>query len=352
MVLYITEIKVDGYEKVIRGIDSEAGLDCIVAVHSTKLGPAMGGCRLWSYPDFDAHLTDALRLSQGMTMKNSLAGLDGGGGKGVINCKAENKTLKLLHSYGEVVDSLGGSYYTAEDVGMSTEDLENVGTKTKYVLGHDVDLPSNPSPATAFGVIRGMKTAVDFLGISSNNVLPHNSLNGISVNIQGIGSVGWALMEMLLWKGARVTVTDINKNILQKAKEQHNVNVVEPEDIYNVPCDIFSPCALGATINKKTIRTMTKKAKIICGSANNQLEKPSDDQLVFDAGIIYCPDYLVNAGGVILSYKDFSLVDTDFHVANFVDMISDRLELVLTKSKRTNVPTGELAEQLAFERLI
>ena len=307
--VYITEIKVDGYEKVIRGIDSDVGLDCIIAVHSTKLGPAMGGCRLWPYPDFDAHLTDALRLSQGMTMKNSLAGLDGGGGKGVINCKAENKTLKLLHSYGEVVDSLGGSYYTAEDVGMSTEDLENVGTKTKYVLGHDDDLPSNPSPATAFGVIRGMKTAVDFLGISSNDVLPHNSLNGISVNIQGIGSVGWALMEMLLWKGARVTVTDINKNILQKAK-------------------------------------------IICGSANNQLEKPSDDQLVFDAGIIYCPDYLVNAGGVILSYKDFSLVDTDFHVANFVDMISDRLELVLTKSKRTNIPTGQLAEQLALERLI
>ena len=350
--IQITEIRVDGYEKVIRGFDSDTGLDCIVAVHSTKLGPAMGGCRLWTYPDFDSHLTEALRLSQGMTMKNSLAGLNGGGGKGVINCKAENKTLKLLHSYGKVVDSLGGSYYTAEDVGMSTKDLGNVEKTTKYVLGHDVDFPSNPSPATAFGVIRGMKTAVDFLGISSNNVLPHNSLNGISVNIQGIGSVGWALMEMLLWKGARLTVTDINKSILQKAKEQHNVNVVEPDDIYNVPCDIFSPCALGATINKETIKTMAEKAKIICGSANNQLEKPSDDQLVFDAGIIYCPDYLVNAGGVILSYKDFSLVDTDFHVANFVDMISDRLELVLTKSKRTNIPTGQLAEQLALERLI
>ena len=347
----ITEIKVDGYEKVIRGIDNETGLDCIVAVHSTKLGPAMGGCRLWTYPDFNSHLTEALRLSQGMTMKNSLAGLNGGGGKGVINCEAEKKTLKLLHKFGEVVNTLGGSYYTAEDVGMSPESLGKVEETTKYVLGHNVDLPLNPSPATAFGVVRGMKTAIDFLSISSNDILPHNSLNGISVNIQGIGSVGWALMEMLLYRGAQLTVTDINKNILQKAKKQHNVNVVEPEDIYNVPCDIFSPCALGATINEETIKTLTGKAKIICGSANNQLEKSSDDQLVFDAGIIYCPDYLVNAGGVINSYKDFSLVDTDFHVANFVDMISDRLELVLTKSKKTNTPTGELADQLALERL-
>jgi len=353
--MQITEISVDGYEKVIRGIDSETNLDCIIAIHSTKLGPAVGGCRLWSYPNFDAHLTDALRLSHGMTMKNSLADLDIGGGKAVINCKAENKTPYLLHKFGELVNTLGGSYYTAEDVGTAPKDLAEVEKTTSYVSGHDVDLPLNPSPATAFGVVCGMKTAVDFLNIPSYGLVsrpaPYNSLNGISVNIQGIGNVGWPLMEMLLYRGAQLTITDINENKLQKARSLHNVNVVKLEDIFSIPCDIFAPCALGAIINEETIKSMAGKTKIICGSANNQLRDTEDDQLVFDAGIIYCPDYLVNAGGVINIYKEFAQVDTDFHIANFVDMIGDRLELVLTRSKSTSIPPGQIADQLALERL-
>ena len=353
----IKEINIHGYERVVHGVDEQSGLDCIISVQNTKLGPALGGCRAWSYENTADHLQDALRLGKAMTMKNSLAGLDAGGGKGVINLKGKKKTPEIFQRYGEVVNHLGGMYLTGEDVGVKPEDVDEMKKTTNYVSS--CNIPSHlldPGPATAYGVIRGMETAARF---RLNRVTfdrpahPNNVLTGLKINIQGLGNVGYALMEMLLYKGALVTVTDINSSLMRKARSQHpEINTVKPDEIFDIKCDIFAPCALGGILNPDTIPRLRKSTHIVCGSANNQLLDEGCDKLLHDHRVLYCPDYLVNAGGVILIYKEESKVTTDFHVSNFIDMISDRLEECLnTAAHKTGMPTGRVAEQMALRRL-
>ena len=359
----IKDINIRGYERVVHGVDEQSGLDCIISVQNTKLGPALGGCRAWSYESTADHLQDALRLGKAMTMKNSLAGLDAGGGKGVINLKGKKKTPEIFQMYGEVVNHLGGTYLTGEDVGVKPEDVDEMKKTTKYVSSCGIDSHLlDPGPATAYGVIQGMDTAARFRlkpGFANDKAdkpaHPNNVLTGLKINIQGLGNVGYALMEMLLYKGALVTVTDINSTLVRKAKSQHpEINTVDPDDIFDTKCDIFAPCALGGILNPDTIPRLRKSTHIVCGSANNQLLDEDCDKLLHDHRVLYCPDYLVNAGGVILIYKEESKVTTDFHVSNFIDMISDRLEECLNTAAyktKAGIPTGRVAEQMALRRL-
>ena len=359
----IKDINIRGYERVVHGVDEQSGLDCIISVQNTKLGPALGGCRAWSYESTADHLQDALRLGKAMTMKNSLAGLDAGGGKGVINLKGKEKTPEIFQMYGEVVNHLGGRYLTGEDVGVKPEDVDEMKKTTKYVSSCGIDSHLlDPGPATAYGVIQGMDTAARFRlkpGFANDKAdkpaHPNNVLTGLKINIQGLGNVGYALMEMLLYKGALVTVTDINSTLVRKAKSQHpEINTVDPDDIFDTKCDIFAPCALGGILNPDTIPRLRKSTPIVCGSANNQLLDEDCDKLLHDHRVLYCPDYLVNAGGVILIYKEESKVTTDFHVSNFIDMISDRLEECLNTAAyktKAGIPTGRVAEQMALRRL-
>lgn len=359
----IKDINIRGYERVVHGVDEQSGLDCIISVQNTKLGPALGGCRAWSYESTADHLQDALRLGKAMTMKNSLAGLDAGGGKGVINLKGKEKTPEIFQMYGEVVNHLGGRYLTGEDVGVKPEDVDEMKKTTKYVSSCGIDSHLlDPGPATAYGVIQGMDTAARFRlkpGFANDKAdkpaHPNTVLTGLKINIQGLGNVGYALMEMLLYKGALVTVTDINSTLVRKAKSQHpEINTVDPDDIFDTKCDIFAPCALGGILNPDTIPRLRKSTPIVCGSANNQLLDEDCDKLLHDHRVLYCPDYLVNAGGVILIYKEESKVTTDFHVSNFIDMISDRLEECLNTAAyktKAGIPTGRVAEQMALRRL-
>jgi len=359
----IKDINIRGYERVVHGVDEQSGLDCIISVQNTKLGPALGGCRAWSYESTADHLQDALRLGKAMTMKNSLAGLDAGGGKGVINLKGKEKTPEIFQMYGEVVNHLGGRYLTGEDVGVKPEDVDEMKKTTKYVSSCGIDSHLlDPGPATAYGVIQGMDTAARFRlkpGFANDKAdkpaHPNTVLTGLKINIQGLGNVGYALMEMLLYKGALVTVTDINSTLVRKAKNQHpEINTVDPDDIFDTKCDIFAPCALGGILNPDTIPRLRKSTPIVCGSANNQLLDEDCDKLLHDHRVLYCPDYLVNAGGVILIYKEESKVTTDFHVSNFIDMISDRLEECLNTAAyktKAGIPTGRVAEQMALRRL-
>ena len=359
----IKDINIRGYERVVHGVDEQSGLDCIISVQNTKLGPALGGCRAWSYESTADHLQDALRLGKAMTMKNSLAGLDAGGGKGVINLKGKEKTPEIFQRYGEVVNHLGGRYLTGEDVGVKPEDVDEMKKTTKYVSSCGIDSHLlDPGPATAYGVIQGMDTAARFRlkpGFANDKAdkpaHPNTVLTGLKINIQGLGNVGYALMEMLLYKGALVTVTDINSTLVRKAKSQHpEINTVDPDDIFDTKCDIFAPCALGGILNPDTIPRLRKSTHIVCGSANNQLLDEDCDKLLHDHRVLYCPDYLVNAGGVILIYKEESKVTTDFHVSNFIDMISDRLEECLNTAAyktKAGIPTGRVAEQMALRRL-
>ena len=359
----IKDINIRGYERVVHGVDEQSGLNCIISVQNTKLGPALGGCRAWSYESTADHLQDALRLGKAMTMKNSLAGLDAGGGKGVINLKGKEKTPEIFQMYGEVVNHLGGRYLTGEDVGVKPEDVDEMKKTTKYVSSCGIDSHLlDPGPATAYGVIQGMDTAARFRlkpGFANDKAdkpaHPNTVLTGLKINIQGLGNVGYALMEMLLYKGALVTVTDINSTLVRKAKSQHpEINTVDPDDIFDTKCDIFAPCALGGILNPDTIPRLRKSTHIVCGSANNQLLDEDCDKLLHDHRVLYCPDYLVNAGGVILIYKEESKVTTDFHVSNFIDMISDRLEECLNTAAyktKAGIPTGRVAEQMALRRL-
>ena len=350
----IKDINIRGYERVVHGVDEQSGLDCIICVHNTKLGPALGGCRAWSYKDTTDHLHEALHLGKAMTMKNSLAGLDAGGGKGVINLKGKKKTPEMFQMFGKVVEYLGGTYITGEDVGVTPEDIDEIHKNTNYVPFRNI--PSHlldPGPATAYGVIQAMKIAARFKLDKASRGLPiYNVMTGLKINIQGLGSVGYALMEMLLHRGALVTVTDINSDLVRKAKGQHpEITTVGSDEIFDTKCDIFAPCALGGVLNLNTIPRLGNSTSIVCGSANNQLASEHCDALLRDNQVLYCPDYLVNAGGVILIYKEEKKVTTDFHVSNFIDMIGDRLEECLHTAKHDKVPTGVVANAMAKRRL-
>ncbi len=322
--------------------DAASGLSAIIAIHDTRLGPAIGGCRMWPYPTAHDALTDALRLSRGMTYKNALAGLDNGGGKAVIIADPKtDKTPDLLKAFGAHVDRLGGVYRTAEDVGISAADMEIVGTVTEHALGTEKTGLGDPSPYTALGVFCGLRAAV-------RHKLGTDDLAGLTVCVKGLGSVGYRLSEHLHDASARLIVADVYTPAVERAIAAFGAQPIAPDDAHKADCEIFAPCALGGGLNERTIPDIT--ADIIAGAANNQLATDVDGERLCDRGILYAPDYVLNAGGVIsiaLAAPDSS----DKAMRERVATIGDTLAEIFTRADANSVPTSRIADMIAEERL-
>ncbi len=284
----------DNHEQVLFCRDREAGLFAIIAIHDTTLGPAAGGCRMWPYASVNDAVTDVLRLSQAMSYKNALAGLPLGGGKSVIiGDPNKEKNEKLLTSFARFVQRLGGQYYTAEDIGIGINDVEVLARESDYVFG--LATTGDPSPFTARGCFEGIRAAV-------KHKLNRSSLDGLKVAVQGVGNVGRFVCKILNEAGAELIIADVNPEAVAYAVENFGAKVVAPDEIYSQDVDIFSPCAIGGVLNEETIPQL--KTSIIAGVANNQLAEGRHDQLLHDRGILYAPDYVINAGGMLNASGD------------------------------------------------
>lgn len=348
MALKIQELNIPYCERVVHGVDETTGLNAFITVYSTKLGPALGGVRAWKYArPYDAR-KDSINLAKAMTYKNSLAGLDYGGGKGVINIKGKEKSKDLLKSFGELVQFLNGSYIAGKDVGISIHELRIMAQTSEFIAHVNPNIHSvDPSPPTALGIVRGMESSINML---RDNMAPGRNLEGLHVAIQGLGAVGYRVASMLKKKKVQLTVTDTNKEVLEKAVKKFGAKAIkQPNKIYDVECDIFAPCALGSIINEDTIERF--KCKIICGSANNQLEDKLAGYAMLVKNILYAPDYLVNAGGVTNSAAELSESYDEFEVASSIDNIYEKLTQVYEISHKENLPTNIVAARLAEERL-
>jgi len=326
--------------------DEPTGLRAIIAVHSTTLGPAAGGCRRWSYPSESDALTDALRLSRGMTYKNAVAELPFGGGKAVIlSDDAAAKSPELLAAFGRAVDSLGGSYVTAEDVGMSVDDMRYVQQQTKFVSGLPQSGDSaggDPSPWTALGVHLGIEAAIKVrLGLES--------LDGLSVAVQGVGHVGAHLCRLLHEAGAKLVIADVNRDNLDAVTAAMPAKVVAPAEILFSDVDVLAPCALGNVLTAATISRI--KARVIAGAANNQLSTLADGARLSARDILYAPDYVINAGGIINVSHEYYGGSSDDRVRADVEKIPLRLETLFAQANASGRPTNELADEYA-RRLI
>jgi leucine dehydrogenase len=331
-----------GHEHILFCNDHATGLKAIIAVHNTVLGPALGGTRMWMYQNEQEALTDVLRLSRGMTYKNAISQLNLGGGKAVIIGDAKTmKSEALFRRFGQFVNTLAGSYITAEDVGISPSDMVHVSKETKHVVG----LPGksgDPSPVTAFGVYMGMKAA-------ARHQFGSDSLAGKKIAVQGIGHVGAYLVEHLVAEGARVTITDINEAALQQLSAKHGVSVVAADNIYDVDMDIYAPCALGATVNDATLARLN--CSIIAGAANNQLkEEAKHGQILMDRGIIYAPDFALNAGGVINCFSEVEGLSLEW-AKQKAQEIYTTIDHILIRSQREGVPSYQVANLMAEERI-
>ena len=332
------------YEQVVFCQDKESGLKAIIAIHDTTLGPALGGTRMWTYESEEAAIEDALRLAKGMTYKNAAAGLNLGGGKTVIiGDPRKDKNEEMFRAFGRYIQGLNGRYITAEDVGTTVADMDLIHEETNYVTGISPSFGSsgNPSPVTAFGVYRSMKAA-------AKEAFGTDSLEGKVIAVQGVGNVAFNLCRYLHEEGAQLIVTDINKESVQRAVEEFGATAVDPDDIYNVQCDIYAPCALGATINDKTIPQL--KAKVIAGAANNQLKETRHGDLIHELGIVYAPDYVINAGGVINVADELYGYNRE-RAMKKVEGVYDNIAKVIEISKRDGIPTYLAADRLAEERI-
>jgi leucine dehydrogenase len=332
-----------GHEQVVFGHDAETGLRAIVAVHSTVLGPALGGCRYFPYRDDAEALRDVLRLSEGMTAKSALAGLDLGGGKAVIIGRPRvDRTEALMRAFGRLVARLGGRYITAEDVGTTEADMDVVREETEHVVGLSPERGGvgDPSPATALGVFVAMEAV-------ARHRWGDGSLAGRHVAISGVGKVGGSLAARLAEAGARLTIADVDHEAADRVAAATGAAVVAPQRIGEVECDIFAPCALGGILDAATIPRL--RCAAVVGAANNQLADVAAGELLSRAGIVYAPDYLVNAGGIIhvAAELDGSLARVDGRVR----AIGDTVGAVLTKAKVDGVTTAEAAGRLARARL-
>lgn len=336
------ELEVAGWRKVVHFTERASGLDAIIAIHDATLGPACGGCRIRPYETFDAALDDVKRLSRGMTFKNSLGGIPFGGGKAVIIADPKTqKTPEMMRAFGRAVDSLGGLYYTAEDSGVTEHDMEIVRSVTKYVAGiAQKGVGGNPSPYTARGVWRGVEAAV-------RAKLGRSSLKDVSVAILGVGAVGMSLAELLHEAGARLVVADVNEAAVREAVKRFDAVAVSPGDCVAADVDVFSPCALGGAINKDTIGRL--KAKIVAGAANNQLATPDMDKALFDRGVLYAPDYVINAAGVISVGLEILGQWSEAELTRRIDAIGPRLSAIFERSAQGQRPTGEIADEMALE---
>lgn len=341
------KIQPDGFEQVVYCQDSSVGLRAIISLHSMALGPATGGCRMWDYSSEDEALNDVLRLSQGMTYKASLAGLNWGGGKAVIlGDPKKAKNSKMLERFGEFVDRLGGSYITAKDVGIGADDLRQIKKKTRHVLGIEGELGSSgdPSPATAWGVYHGMKSSAKF-------AFQANSLKGVKIALQGLGTVSHYLLEHLTADGAQIVGCDIDSAMVDRAVKKYRVEVVSPEKIYDVDCDIFAPSALGSSVNSETIQRI--KAKVIAGAANNQLATPEQGYELMRKGIVYAPDYAINAGGLINIYYEEARQGGYNRARSYehVTRIGNTITNILERAQAEKLPTHVIADRMAEERV-
>ncbi len=336
-----SEIRVSGYERVVLGSDEAAGYRGIVVVHSTALGPAVGGTRYWSYKTEDHAMTDALRLARGMTYKNALAGLPFGGGKSIIMRDGEARDREqLFRAHGRMVNSLAGKYFTAEDVGTSPDDMEYVLKETSYVGGLQ-GRSGDPSPHTARGVFRAMQA-------TAKHKWGSDDLAGKTVAIQGCGHVGYFLAGELARVGAKLIVTDVDVAKVKRAVDDHGASTVTPEEIYSAAADIFAPCALGGVLNDPTIPQL--KAALVVGGANNQLLEPRHGDLLEQRGIVYAPDYAANAGGVINGCcREMLGWDVEKTLAK-TDAIYDTLLKIFALAEREKIPSYQAADRLAEEQ--
>lgn len=334
-----------GHEQVIFCNDSETGLKAIIAIHDTTLGPALGGTRMWNYSNEIDALNDVLRLSRGMTFKASISGLNLGGGKAVIIGDANTeKTEALMKKFGEYVNKLGGTYITAEDVGMSTKDMEYVREMTKHVTGIPESMggSGDPSPVTAYGVYWGMKASAKFKWGS-------DSLEGKTILVQGVGHVGENLVKHITEEDAKVFVTDINEEKLAEVSEKYGAKIITGDAIYDIDMDIYAPCALGATLNTDTIHRL--KCAIVAGAANNQLEDEMiHGEMIKEKGIVYAPDFLINAGGLINVYSEINGYDREKSLNKTRKIYDTTLEILL-KAEQEDITTHKAALVIAEQRI-
>ena len=334
----MTEMSNYRHEKVLFVNNEKAGLKAIIAVHNTNLGPAIGGCRLFPYASYDDALFDVLRLSRGMSHKNAVAGLPHGGGKGVIIADPSQKTEAMFEAFAEAVNNLGGQYITAEDVNTTCDDALVMLRKTKYLCG----LPQNsgdPSPFTARGVWQGIRA-------TAKVAMDADSLEGLTIAVQGLGKVGYDLCRLLHESGAKLIIANrSNAAMAQKAAEEFGAKIVATEEIYSQECDIFSPNAMGAIINPTTIAQL--KCKAVAGGANNQILDDASGIALKQKGIFYAPDFVINGGGVINAAAEVDGPYNKDEVLVKVDNIYNSIEHILSESKKTGEPEGVIATRYA-----
>lgn len=331
-------------EQVIKLEDEKSGLQGVIVVHSTALGPAAGGCRFWRYPSLACAQNDALRLAAGMSYKNALADLPLGGGKAVIKVPAHDFSRnELFKAFGRAVDSLAGEYVTAEDVGTTVEDMACASKATRHVAGL-ANVPGrpggDPSPHTARGVFEAMKVAIEYrLG---------RPLSGSRVAVQGLGNVGFRLCEMLHEAGAELVISETRSDVATVAVDRFGADIAEGLAIYDAQVDVFAPCALGGALDPETAQRL--RAKVVCGGANNQLAMPEVGQILSDRDILYAPDYLVNAGGIINVAGEYLGWSCD-EVADRVSAIAPRLQALLELAERERITTDRAADEMAEETI-
>lgn len=331
-----------GYGEVHTKIDKKTGLNAIVAIHNTRRGPAIGGCRFVRYATADNALEDALRLGYMMSYKSAINNLPHGGAKAVlIKPKHIPDHVAYFEKFGEFLEEIGGSYITAMDSGTTAKEMDIIATKTNFVTCTSKDKDSDPSPHTALGVRRGIESAVKFK-------LGKDSVEGVHIAIQGTGNVGYHLAKQLHERGARLTVADINQANLDRCVKEFGAAVVTPDMIHRVKADVFAPCAMGAVLNKRTIDEL--QVSIVAGSANNQLAHQHYATLLMERGILYAPDFLINAGGIIqvaVVYGHGDAKQYNEQITNIYDTVYDIFE----ESKRLNISTHAVAHRIASERL-
>ena len=337
------ELATMGHERVLVCSNPEVGLRGIIAIHSTQLGPGLGGVRMWPYATFEEAVTDALRLSRGMTYKAAATGINLGGGKAVlIGDPKRDKTEALLRAFGRCVDSLGGSYITAEDVGTDTTDMDWVAMETRWVTGVSPENggAGDPSPVTAFGVLQGIRA-------TARRLWGDDSLAGRSVAVQGLGSVGGYLAGYLAEQGAKVIGCDIDAEAAEQAAGL-GVEIVAPDEIYDVECDIFAPCALGGIVNDRTLPRL--RCQAVAGGANNQLQAPRHGVELHAKGILYAPDFVINAGGLVNVYNELIGYNQE-RAMRMARGIYDNVLRAYAVADRDGIPPAEAGERLAEERI-
>jgi len=336
----------DGHELVTFGHDAATGLKVIIAIHSTALGPAAGGCRMWPYASTAEAVTDVLRLSRGMSYKNAMAKLPFGGGKAVIIADPRKaKTPELFEAFGRFVQTLGGRYITAEDVGTTLSDMTYVARATSCVSGlgrAPGEAGGDPGPKTALGVFLGIKAAVRFR-------LGRSDLSGVRVAVQGVGGVGYHVSRMLAGEGAQLLVADVRAAALQRVVNEFGATPVAADAVLFQDVDVLAPCALGAVLDAHSIPRL--RAKVIAGAANNQLAQGEDGQALTAAGILYAPDYVINAGGIISVAREYFGGATEAQVIADIHRIPERLSAIFERARRENRTTNAVADEMARERL-